>query len=248
MASVDQVHSLHESISIFTGVGSALSLLGFSAYFTGYEYTDFDRNDAENRFQLNSKFQTRRKKAFVIFGLSASIFLAGLVLLTLGICLYRTERELIATSVAGIIEQKNAAKANATTTNEAAILASVASFLILLGSFECVRHFHKTENWGVVGAPIYGGGWLMAAFAAALNSNSINSLELSRLAWTLPGSVSVVAGTFLFPYALHHHYTASPALVLMSLGYAAFSIGTSLVLEGPAPLSQVTTEKLGNSL
>ncbi len=229
MATSDTVTSIHDEISLFMSTGLIAYLLGMSTYLGGYEYQDFDRVTGINQEHV---FQTRKKVAFAIFIISAFIYISGIVLMALGISLYRTEREDLADSITGIIRQttQNASQPDI---NEPAILAGIAAAMILLGSAEMIRHFHKSEQWGWIGYSIFSAGWLLNAFAAAMNNMSINSLRTDRLMFSLPGAVAVAAGTAVFPWALHHNYISSASFPLVAIGLGLFSVSTSYVVKSP---------------
>ena len=228
MALPNQIFSVNNDVAYLVGSGSLAAVLGFSTYFMSYEYSDFDRINISDQEQMESTFQKRKKFAMTILIISAFVYVSGIVLLTVGISLYRNERENIANSITGIITQANQ-MASQSSINEPAILASFGAAMVLLGFFQSVRNFHKTEDFGILGSAIYAVGWLLLGFSAATDSNSLSSLDGQRLAWSLSGAALIVASTFAFPWSLHHNYISSPAYPIMCFGYLLFSIGTSFV-------------------
>ena len=227
MSVPSQTDAIHRDIVIFMGIGSVSALLGMSSYFMSHEYQDFDRSG-----KSESIFQQRKKWALAVMALSAFFYVCGIVLMTLGISLYRDEREEIASSISGIIIQTRQ-QAQQSSVDEPAILSSIGAALIILGMAQCCRNFAKTEEWGVIGSSIFASGWLINSFAAACNNNSLSSLRGDRLAWSLTGSAAIVAGTFMFPWMLHHNYVSGLSWAIMSLGYIAFDISTSFVVTSP---------------
>lgn len=232
MASSDQVDLLHRDVVIFMGTGTIAALLGMSSYFMTYEYEDLDRLNVNSQSHLETTYKSRKKVAFAIIIIALIFYVSGIILLALGISLYRNERTEIASSITGIIQQTRNA-ASQPSVNEPAILAGIAAAMILGGMFASARSFRKTEQFGWIGMSIYTAGWILNAFPASMNDNSVGSLDGSRLAWALPGAVAICAGTYLLPWVIHHNYVTSPAFVIMSLGYVAFGVSTSFVLEAP---------------
>lgn len=232
MATPDHIDAVHQNIAILTGTGSAAALVGMASYFMSYEYKDFDRINVQGQDRMEVAFKRRRKVSQAVMIIAIIIYVAGLVLLALGISLYRNEREEQAQSISGLIQQNRntAAEPN---TNEPAILAGISTAVILAGMIQSAREFNKTEQFGWIGSSIYTAGWLGNAFAASMNNKSINSIKANRLAWTLPGSAAIVAGSFIIPWQLSHNYISGPGWPIAALGYAAFSIGTSYVTNAP---------------
>lgn len=234
MALPDKIDAFHRDISLLTGLGSAVALLGMSSYMMSYEYRDFDRVHLQGQDRMEEAYFYRRKVSWVIMILAAFFYVSGIVLLTLGITLYPDEREEVATNIPGQISQIRSKNAQPSL-NEPAILAGISAALIVGGIGYGAYVFDKTENWGWVGSAVYSAGWIGQAFAAAMNNKSIESLVANRLAWTLPGAAVVVAGTMIFPWQLQNNYISGPAWPLTALGYMAFIIGTSYLT--PAPTS-----------
>jgi len=205
MATQDTVDSVHRDVYTLVSAGSIAALLGFSSYFMSFEYSDFDRVNFADQGHAETTFQRRKKLSLVVLIISAFFYVCGIVLLTVGISLYRNERTEIANSITGIITQAQQ-QAQQPNVNEPAILASVSAAIIILGMIQSARHFRKTESFGWLGSLIYAVGWLMFAFAGASNDNSLSSIRGDRLAFTLIGSSLVVAGTWIFPWALHPNF------------------------------------------
>ena len=232
MATSDQIDAAHRNITILTGTGSAAALLGMSSYFMAYEYKDFDRIGVQGQDNMDREFQKRKKTALIVLVLAGLVYVTGLVCLTLGVSLYRTEREEQGTSIPVLIQQIRNTDAQPKL-NEPAILSGISSAIILLGVIESARHFHKTEDFGWIGSTLYAAGWLGQAFAAAMNNKSINSLVDHRLAWTLPGAAAIVGGTYLIPWQLQNNYISGPGWPISALGYVALTIGTAYVTDPP---------------
>jgi hypothetical protein len=226
MASTDVVDCVHRHISTLMGSGTIVSLLGMTGYFMSYEYQDHDRVEAG---QHATAIHRRQKCALAIIVIASFLYISGLVLISMGVSMYRLERENIADSISGIIMQTQRMEKQPDL-NEPALLSGLATALILMGVFQSLRHFHRTETWGAVGAGLYGIGWLLNAYAAACNDNTLHSVRPDRLAWTLPGASAIVIGTYLFPWALRYAYVGSPAWAIAALGYVSFGIGTSFVV------------------
>ena len=236
MALPDKIDSIHRNIAMFTGFGSAAALLGMSSYFMAYEYQDFDRLDIGRTERMEDILDKRRRFSIVIMLLSAFIYVAGMVCITLGITLYPTEREEIATNSPGQIQQIQNVAAQPSV-NEPAILSGLCSALTLAGMGYGFYNFMKREDFGWVSMSIYSVGWIGNSFAASMNNKSINSLVANRLAWTLPGAALIIAGTAMFPWQLHETYISGPSWPLCALGYVFFSIGTSYLTPAPTQLS-----------
>ncbi len=219
-ATTSDVFSVHNDVSSLMTAGGFSTLVGLSTYLLTYK---------PNQTGVVSQLETRRKWTICVMIVSAFFYVAGLVLLTLGISLFRDERSLISDTISGIILQQQE-KASETDINEPAIMSSLAAAVILLGSIQSALHFHKTGDFGWLGSLVYATGWILAAIAAATNNNSISSIRADRLAWALVGASLVVGGTFMIPWAVHHQYISSPAYVLMAFGFFSFSISTSLVI------------------
>jgi len=234
MALPDKIDSFHRDISLLTGLGSAVALLGLSSYMMSYEYQDFDRVNLQGQDRMEEVYFKRRKVSLAIMILAAFFYVAGIVLITLGITLYPTEREEIASNIPGQITQLRSVAAQPDL-NEPAILAGLSAALIVGGLGYSGYVFHQTENWGWVGSAVFSAGWVGQSFAAAMNNKSIESLVANRLAWTLSGAAVIIAGTMIFPWQLENNYISGPAWPLTALGYLAFTIGTSYLT--PAPTS-----------
>lgn len=232
MALPDKIDSFHRDISMLTGLGSALGLLGMSSYMMSYEYQDFDRVHLQGQDRMEQTYFYRRKVSWVIMAVAGLLYVTGIVLLTLGISLYPNEREEVATNIPGQITQLRSAAAQPTL-NEPAILAGISAAMIVGGISYGAYTFNHTESWGWIGSAVYSAGWLGQAFAAATNNKSLESLVPNRLAWTLPGASVIIAGTMVFPWQLQHNYISGPAWPLTALGYMAFTIGTSYLTAAP---------------
>jgi hypothetical protein len=213
-----------------TATGSAAALLGMTTYFMSYEYKDFDRVDLQDKSKMDSTFHRRKRFAEILQIISALVYIGGIVVLVLGMSLYTEEREAKAFDIPTLFQQIREA-ATQPSINEAAVLASISSVVLVIGLLQCIREFHKTERFGWIGSTLYAAGWLGNGFAASLNNKSISSIEDSRLVWTLPGIAAIVAGTFMFPWQLRNNYISGPAWPLVSIGYVLFSIGNSLVVQ-----------------
>jgi len=159
-------------------------------------------------------------------------YVAGIVLMTLGVSLYHNEKEELSTSISGIIVQQ-AQLAAQPSVNESSIMASFAAVLIIFGLAKMLWQFKTTENWDWIGTSVYTAGWILFAFPAAMNNNGVNSLATERIAWTIPGIVLIIASTIMFPFFLRKHYISSPTFILMALGFYLLDIGISLVLTAP---------------
>lgn len=232
MALPDKIDSFHRDISMMTGIGSAAALLGMSSYMMSYEYKDFDRVKLQGSDRMDEVFSKRQRVSLVIMIIAAFFYVAGVVLITLGISLYPTEREEIASSIPGQISQLRSMNAQPSV-NEPAILAGISAALIVGAMAYGAYVFNKTENWGWIASSLYAAGWIGLSFAAAMNNKSIESLVTNRIAWTLSGGLVVVAGTLIFPWQLENNYISGPAWPLCGLGYAAFTIGTSYLTSAP---------------
>lgn len=233
MATSSEVFSVHNNVSAFMVAGGLSMLLGFSSYFMSYEVTDGNRLGVGQEAQ----FQMRKKVALAVMIISAFFYVAGIVLLALGISLFRDERSTIALTVAGIIEQQQE-MATDSQLNEPAIVSGLAAALVLLGSIQSIRNFNKTQDWGWLGSTIFTTGWILFAIAAATNNNSLTSVRTDRLVWSLVGTTLIVGSTFIIPWALHHRYVTSPAFPLMAFGVLAFGVSTSWAIPPP---SETTT-------
>jgi len=230
-ATMSEVFSVHTDVSSLMTAGGFSTMVGLSAYLMSYEAQDCTRVGLTNQTGLVSRLETRRKWTLAVMIVSAFFYAAGIVLLALGISLFRDERSLIADTISGLIIQQQEQAADSTI-NEPAIMAGLAAAVILLGSVQSVLHFNKHEEWGWLGSLIYATGWILAAVAAATNNNSISSIRTDRLVWALVGASLIVGGTYMIPWALHHRYISSPAYALMAFGFFSFSISTSLVIQG----------------
>lgn len=232
MATPDVIDAMHRNITIMTGTGAAVALLGFSSYFMSYEYKDFDRVELQGQDRMEKTYSQRKKISLIIRVIAGFFYISGIVLITLGICLWRDEREEQAQAIPSLIQQIRNADAQPSV-NEPAILAGLSSAVLLAGAVMGALHFHKHEDYGWIGATLYAAGWLAQSFAAAMNNKSINSLKANRLAWTLPGAAGIVLGSFILPWQLHENYVSGPAHVVHALGLVAFTIGTAYVTDPP---------------
>lgn len=232
MALPDKIDAFHRDIAMMTGLGSAVALLGLSSYMMSYEYQDFDRVTLQGQDRMEATYFRRRKVSLIIMVLAAFFYVAGVVLITLGITLYPNEREEVATNIPGQITQLRATAAQPAI-NEPAILAGLSTGLIVGGLGYGAYVFNRTENWGWVGSALYSAGWIGQAFAASMNNKSIESLVPNRLAWTLPGASVIILGTMVFPWQLENNYISGPAWPLTALGYLAFVVGTSYLTPAP---------------
>lgn len=206
--------------------------MGMASYFMAYEYQDFTRVDNQGQDRMEVAFNKRRRYSKIVTVLASIVYMAGIVLIALGISLYRNERQEQAQSISGLIQQNRNITAQPKT-NEVAILAGVSTAVLAAGMVKSAFDFNKTEQLGWIGSSLYAAGWLGNAFAAAMNNKSISSVNANRLAWTLPGAASIVAGTFLVPWQLHHTYVSGPGWPVAALGYAAFTVGTAYVTNPP---------------
>lgn len=232
MASPDTLYSVHRDIITLVGPGCLSALFGMSAAVMGYEYRDINRVEAHSPTQIDSNIRRRHSWSLAVFVIGTFLYIAGLVLISTGIGLYRQEREEIADSISGIIRQTRRFEAQPET-NEVAILTGVASALILMGAVQSAIHFYKTESFGALGASIFGAGWLLNAFSAACNDVTLSSLRTDRLIWSLCGAGAIVGGTFMLPFSIHHAYVGSPAWAIMALGYVSFAVSTSFIVSSP---------------
>ncbi len=240
MALPDTIVGFHLPILRLSGAGSCLALLGMASYGMGYEFKDFERvahlsSNGPLRERIENVYSRHNKAGIVIMAVSAAIFVAGIVLLTLGATLYPLEREEIASNIPGQIAQTRAANAQPKI-NQPAILAGIGAALIVGGMSYGAFRFNSTENWGWIASSIYSLGWIALAFAGAMNNKAIDSLVLNRVAWNLCGSALVIAGTLLFPWQLENNYISGPSWVLAAIGYACFTIGTSYLTSAPTTL------------
>jgi len=229
----DVIDSFHRDISIFMGSGMIASLIGLSSYLMSYEFQDFDRVGLESQNRMQENFNQRKKISIAIMSIAAFIYVSGIVLLTLGVSLYREEREEVSSSIPGIIVQIKQ-KAAQPDINEVAILAGIAGAVIIIGMMKSALNFQSNETWGWIGSSIYTAGWLAMAFAASMNNKSITSLVGERLAWCLPGVSLIVAGTFIIPWQLHYNYITGPGFPLQAIGYVCLWIGTSFLTPAPS--------------
>jgi hypothetical protein len=232
MALPDKIDGFHRDISVLTALGSAISLIGMSSFMMSYEYKDFERVQIQGHDRMEEVFNRRRKTSIWIMAVCAILYVAGIVLITLGVSLYPSEREELASSIPGQISQIRNNNAQPET-NESAILSAISSAIIVAGMGYGTYTFNKTEDWGWIASGIYGVGWIGQSFAAAMNNKSIDSLVMNRLAWTLPGAAAILFGTVIFPWQLEHNYISGPAWPISALGYAAFTIGTSYLTTAP---------------
>ena len=232
MASEDKVIGLHQNTAIITAAGAFGSMFSMSTYFLSYEYKDFYRANLGGNENFTSMFERRKKWAHILSVISVIVFLFSLTTIVLGISLYRDEREKQADDIPSLIQQIRNLSSQPEE-NEPAMLAGISTAIIFLGILQCLRHFHKTEKFGWVGSLLYAMGWMGNAFAAGMQDRSISSLNEKRLAWTIPGSVGIVAGTFLLPWQIRHQYVTGIAWPLISAGYLMFGIGNSLVTGVP---------------
>ena len=232
MALPDKIDAFHRDISLMTGLGSAVALLGMSSYMMSYEYKDFDRVQLQGQDRMEATYFRRKRVSVAIMAVAAFFYVAGIVLLTLGVTLYPDEREEVATNIPGQIMQIRSQAAQPSV-NEPAILSGVSAAVTVAGIGYGAYVFNATENWGWVGSALYTAGWIGQAFAAAMNNKSIESLVANRLAWTLSGAAVISAGTLIFPWQLHNNYISGPAWPVTALGYVAFVIGTSYLTPAP---------------
>jgi uncharacterized membrane protein HdeD (DUF308 family) len=230
MASSENVSSVHNNMTIYSATGSSLLLLGTSFYFMSYEYQDFDRVKLSDRSQMEVNRSKRKNKSKIIAMSAALMYIVGIILLVLSIGLYQDEKEESATSISAIIKQTRKTN-NEPDTNEPVILASLAAVVIMLGIFQSVRNFNKTETFGWIGLSLFSIGWISSAFAASMQNNAISSIYGERLAWTLPGAVAIVVGTAALPWQIKHQYVSGPALSISAIGYALFTIGNVFVVK-----------------
>lgn len=232
MATSDVIDSVHRDIVVFMSSGSIAALLGMSSYLMSYEFQDFERVNLQGQDRMQENFTSRRKVSIAIMVVSALVYVTGIVLLTLGVSLYREEREEQAASIPGLITQIRTT-AEQPSVNEPAILAGICAVLIVSGMIKSAINFNTHEQWGWIGSSLYTAGWIGLSFAAAMNNKSINSLVGNRLAWTLPGAACIVAGTFIVPWQLHYNYISGPGWPIAAIGYTAFAIGTSYLTSAP---------------
>lgn len=227
MATADQLEYIHRNIAWWVGPGAAASILGLSSYFMTIEYKDLRRVDTSNiGTSLRRVFQRRHRWAMIVAVVSLFVYLVGTTLLTLGISFHRNERQTVPQSVAEQLELYRDQQ-NQPSLNEPALLSGAASLLIVSGLMMALRQFRQNGRLGWPGALVYGGGWLMQAFAAATETNRINSVNMQRFGWTLPGSAAIVLGTYMIPWQLEHNYISGPAWPLISMGYLSLSLGTA---------------------
>ncbi len=232
MALPDKIDSFHRDISMMTGIGAASALLAMSSYMMSYEYQDFDRVHINGQDRMEETFHKRRRTSIIIMAIAAFFYVAGIVLITLGITLYPDEREEVATNIPGQISQLRVQAAQPDI-NEPAILAGISAALIVGGIGYGAYVFNKTENWGWIGSSIYSVGWIGMAFAGSMNNKSIESLVANRLAWNLPGAAAVIAGTMIFPWQLSENYVSGPAWPIQALGLLAVVVGCSYLQPAP---------------
>lgn len=233
MATEDQVSLVHQNISFLSGFGAGSCYLGLASYFMAYEYRDFDRVDLRGKMRMERRYRDRSRWSKIAMTLSVLLFVGGLVLLVLGMSLYPFEKEQQAFEIPSLIQQIRNQEAEPSV-NEPAILAGIASAVVLLGAYAGAREFSHTETFGWVATVLYAAGWLANGFAASMNGTSITNLDTMRIAWTIPGAVAIAAGTFMFPWQLNHNYVSGPAWPVAGIGFACFAIGSALVTDAPA--------------
>lgn len=216
--------------------GAAVALVSTATYFMTYEYKDFERvrreGDVNGSSKLEEIYGKRRRIAKITLALSALFYICAIALLCVSICLYRDEREEQSTAIPVQIQQLRQVAAQPSW-NEVSVLASLSSALVIAGAVQCALMFDKTEEFGWIGNIIYASGWLGNAFAASMNNKGVDSIRLSRLAWTLPGAAAIVAGSVVYPWQVDNGYISGPSWPISALGYTAFVIGTSYVTDPP---------------
>lgn len=234
MAQADQLYAVHKDVVTMAATGAAVALLSTSTYFMTYEYKDFERvrREDDGTSKLEAIYGRRRRIAKITLAISAFFYLCAIALICVSICLYRDEREEQATDIPGQISQLRTLAAQPSW-NEVSVLASLSSGLTVAGAIQCALTFDKAEEFGWIGIILYAGGWLGNSFAASMNNKGLDSIRLSRLAWTLPGAAAIVAGTVLYPWQVDNGYISGPSWSISALGYAAFVIGTSYVTDPP---------------
>ena len=221
--------SVHDNIAILSGSGGALALIATSVYFMSSEYNDFDRVSISHRDKMRKQQIKRRRTSKLMAIAGAVMYIAGLILLVLSIGLFHDEREAPAKDIAAMIH-KQRRQDNQPSVNEPAILAGLATVVVLAGAIQSLRNFRKDETFGWLGTTLYAGGWLANGFAASMQNNSISSVSGRRLAWTLPGAAGIVIGTACLPWQIRHQYVSGPGLPVAAIGYVLYTIGNSAVL------------------
>jgi hypothetical protein len=247
MATSDKIDSIHENIGIMSSVGSISAALSMSFYFMAYEWNDPHRlnlggsslinifrkgndNSKYDSSKSNSNYFNIWKKNFqYLFFL---FYLLSVTVIVLSVSLYRHEREHQADNIPSLLQQLRNSHAEPDV-NEVAILSGISGFFTVLGIFLALRKFEKEENLGMTGPLLHAVGWLGQAFAASMNSKSIQTLKLKRLAWCLPGVALINTGFIMYPWQIKNDYSSGPAGIISLLGYLLFSYGNTLVLHPP---------------
>lgn len=232
MALPDKIDSFHRDILLMTGLGSAVALLGMSSYMMAYEFKDFNRVTIDGHDRMEAVYFKRKRMSLVIMVIAAFFYVAGIVLITLGITLYPNEREEIAGNIPGQISQIRSANSQPSI-NEPAILAGISAAMIVGGAAYGAYVFNKTENFGWIASSVYSAGWIGMSFAASMNNKSIQSLVANRLAWNLPAALLILGGTFLTPWQLQNNYISGPCWPICAIGYLCTVVGSSYLTSAP---------------
>ena len=203
--------------ALITGVaGGALYTFGLSLHFMSHDIRDNTKIDLESR-----------SKHTQVYMLGSFFIVAGVILLTVAASCWRDEgREVIGGNTSRVVTQVREMQSQPDV-NEPAILAGIGAGFILIGGFVASKDFHISKRFEKYSSLVHGLGWAMLGAAGAMKTKSIDSVNGTKLAMTLPGVALIAIGAHILPWQAHHGYTSGPALPLIATGATLFTIGNS---------------------
>lgn len=222
MADSSRVISLHFPRSMLCGFGAFAYLAGLNGTFASYTKVDMQLNITQ------PIWKRRNRWAEILLYASVGFLISGLVLILLSTLLYETEKQVKASTVAGLVQQVRAENEGKEKINEVGVMNGMASAAILVGLGLMLYNFHTDGHFHISSLLLYAAGWMTAAVSLSSDSKALSSTNWKRLAWTLPGALLTIMGTSAIPQEREYLMTG-PSMALTATGLFAMVIGHGYV-------------------
>ena len=229
MASRTSVISFHQENLVLAGTGSMATILGIISHFTSYDLTN-KRNELTFQKLISNQPSNLPVTPRILFWMGAASTIIGFILIVLAISFNQHEKNLLPGDTAGVLLQQINIQSQPNI-SEPTILASVGAVLTIIGLIWLTINYQKKRKFGVVAGVVYTLGLMGLAISASMSNHSASLVHESKLAWTIPGVMAIVAGTYLIPWERHHKITSGPACALISIGLTSLTIGITLTNE-----------------